>query len=176
MVKLLIALTCFIISSTLSGCSNDIAEHEVPVALEHPHGPIILEVKGSITHTNSDASAIFDMAMLERLPITTIETTTSATDGILRFEGFLVRDLLRRLGAKGETLTATAHNQYAVNIPLSDFDKFDTIIAYKMNGKYLDPHNKGPLWIIYPRDHYVILQDIRYDYRWVWQLKALEVQ
>jgi len=32
------------------------------------------------------------------------------------------------------------------------------------------------LWIIYPRSQHAELRDIRYDYRWVWQLVELRVE
>ena len=38
------------------------------------------------------------------------------------------------------------------------------------------PDDKGPFWIVYPRDQHEVLQDIRYDYRWVWQLDSLQVK
>jgi hypothetical protein len=36
--------------------------------------------------------------------------------------------------------------------------------------------DKGPLWIAYPRDFNKVLQDSRYDARWVWQLNKLHVE
>jgi hypothetical protein len=45
-----------------------------------------------------------------------------------------------------------------------------------MDGQTLSRDDKGPLWIVYPRDDHEALQDIRYDYRWVWQLYQLDVQ
>ncbi|MCI2394477.1 hypothetical protein [Aliiroseovarius sediminis] len=45
-----------------------------------------------------------------------------------------------------------------------------------MDDKALERSDKGPLWIVYPRDAHKELQDIRYDYRWVWQLSELAVK
>lgn len=118
----------------------------------------------------------FDRAMLEALPETAFETSTVVTDGVHRFSGFLMRDLLDRLGAEGETVTATALNDYSVDIPMSDFHDFDVIVAMEMDGAPLARDDKGPLWIVYPRDDHAVLQDIRYDYRWVWQLSELHVK
>jgi hypothetical protein len=36
--------------------------------------------------------------------------------------------------------------------------------------------DKGPLWIVYPRDDYSVLHDARYDSRWVWQLNKLHIE
>jgi hypothetical protein len=45
-----------------------------------------------------------------------------------------------------------------------------------MDGERLLPRDKGPIWIVYPRDDFPELTDIRYDYRWVWQLTRLEIR
>jgi len=45
-----------------------------------------------------------------------------------------------------------------------------------MDGERLLPSGKGPFWIVYPRNDVRQLQDIRYDYRWVWQLHQLTVK
>jgi hypothetical protein len=45
-----------------------------------------------------------------------------------------------------------------------------------MDGQYLKIMDKGPIWIVYPRDQYRELQDSLTDKRWVWQLRDLLVQ
>lgn len=144
--------------------------------LSEPEGDIVLAVSGAIAVQNSKNGAHFDMAMLRGLPTVSLSTGTSVTDGSSSFEGFLLRDFLAGLGATGATLRASALNDYVVDIPMSDIERFDVIVAHSMDGEPLSLQDKGPLWIVYPRDTHPELQDIRYDYRWVWQLNALEVQ
>lgn len=110
------------------------------------------------------------------LPQHELVTSTSVTDGTPHFEGFLIRDLLTEHQAEGELLVARALNDYQMEIPLSDFEEFDVIGALSMDGVPLSPRDKGPIWIVYPRDDHPELQDIRYDTRWVWQLVSLHVQ
>ena len=141
-----------------------------------PSGEIILTVAGNIRQTNLDGRAVFDEAMLAALPSASLETTTAVTDGVRHFKGFLMRDLLNLVGADGETVSATALNDYIINIPMDDFERFDVLVATHMDGQRLLPSDKGPLWIIYPRDDHAELQDIRYDYRWVWQLIRLDIE
>ncbi len=131
-----------------------------------------LKVTGQI----SDAPATLDRATLEALPVTTIKTSSVVTDGTHSFTGFLMRDLLDHLGATGESVTAIALNDYAVDIPMVDFYDYDVVVATHMDGRALIRADKGPFWIVYPRDDHRALQDIRYDYRWVWQLSQLDVQ
>ncbi|MCC5967306.1 MAG: hypothetical protein JJU24_14350 [Natronohydrobacter sp.] len=105
-----------------------------------------------------------------------IVTTTSVTDGPQTFEGFLIRDLLQDLDAEGDVVVARALNDYQIEIPISDFERFDVVGALSMEGVPLSSRDKGPIWIVYPRDDHPELQDIRYDTRWVWQLVSLHVQ
>lgn len=144
--------------------------------LSAPAGEILLEVEGQIEQTNRDGKAVFDRAMIEDLPSARLETTTVVTDGVKRFDGFYMRDLLEMLGADGQTVTASALNDYVINIPAEDFERFDVVVATHMDGERLTPRDKGPLWIVYPRDDHAELQDLRYDYRWVWQLNRLEIR
>lgn len=144
--------------------------------LPAPTGRTILSVAGSIARTNLDGEAVFDRAMLAELPRHSLDTHTSVTDGVQHFEGFLMRDLLDLVKADGDIATAHALNDYIIDIPMSDFERFDVLVATEMNGERLTPEDKGPLWIVYPRDDVGELQDIRYDYRWVWQLDSLTIQ
>lgn len=144
--------------------------------LPAPEEPPLLQVTGNIARTNQDGAAHFDRELLERLPRHALQTSTSVTDGVNHFEGFLMRDLLDWVGAEGETAAALALNDYLIEIPLADFHDYDVLVADTMDGEALTPRDKGPLWIVYPRDDHSELQDIRYDYRWVWQLHHLEIQ
>ncbi len=141
-----------------------------------PTSPPILEVRGVVSRVNVEGAAHFDMEMLRALPVAQLQTTTAVTDGVRRFDGFLMRDLLAHVGAQGTTVTAGALNDYAIEIAIEEFDRFDVLVAYEMDGEPLLPSDKGPLWIIYPRDQHAELQDIRFDYRWVWQLRWLDIQ
>lgn len=147
-------------------------KHPLPA----PAGPVLLTISGDIHHTNLGDSAQFDAGLLAALETHTLATDTSVTDGVNHFEGFLVRDLLEWIGANGEQVVATALNDYIVEIPLDDFYHYDVLVATHMDGEALTPRDKGPLWIVYPRSDHAELQDIRYDYRWIWQLNELTVE
>ncbi|WP_180978286.1 molybdopterin-dependent oxidoreductase [Halomonas urumqiensis] len=144
--------------------------------LAEPQESPLLRISGNIERTNVGDEAHFDRAMLERLPRRTLATSTVVTDGINHFEGFMLRDLLEWVGADGQRAIASALNDYEIDIPMADFHTFDVLLADTMDGDRLTVRDKGPLWIVYPRDDHAKLQDIRYDYRWVWQLNHLEIQ
>ncbi len=139
-------------------------------------GPLILTVTGNIAITNGDNGSAFDRQMFGDLGTTELKTTTPWTDGEQVFKGVLAKTLFDRLGAQGTMVVATALNDYTVSIPMDDFQNYDVLLATEMNGEEMRVSDKGPVWIVYPRDDHPELQERRISERWVWQLKALEVQ
>lgn len=144
--------------------------------LAAPASQVVLTVSGRIDNTNRKGAAVFDRAMLEAMPATTIETLTPWTDGVTQFEGPLARDLLKRVGARGSRLQATAINDYAVEIPIDDLERYRVILAIKMNGKDLRTRNKGPVWIIYPWSEQPGLRNETIYGRSIWQVRELVVK
>ena len=133
----------------------------------------VLQITGAVAE---EGPISLTRADLEALPQHVIETHTVVTDGLRRFEGPLMRDLLAHLGAEGDEVVARALNDYEITIPVEDFENYDVVAALTMDGERLSPRDRGPIWIVYPRDDHAELQDIRYDYRWVWQLASLEIR
>ena len=82
-------------------------------------------VNGSRNRTNVSGEAHLDNAIIQRLPQHRLQTTTSVTDGIRQFDGFLLRDLLNLVLAEGDMVTAKALNNYRIDIPISDFYDYD---------------------------------------------------
>nr|WP_198034536.1 molybdopterin-dependent oxidoreductase [Halomonas sp. 1513] len=145
-------------------------------ALPAPEATPVLYISGDIAHPNVGEEAHIDRSLFADLPRHTLDTATVVTDGVSHFEGVLMRDLLDAVGAEGDKAVATALNDYIIDIPMQDFHQFDVLLADTMDGETLTAQDKGPLWIVYPRDDHSELQDIRYDYRWVWQLERLEIR
>ena len=145
-------------------------------ALPPPTGPVMLTVSGQIANTTGPDRAQFDRAGLEALGLHEIRTSTSWTDGVSRFEGPLLSDLLDRVGAGGSKLVARAINDYSVVIPAEDCRKYPVLLALRRDGRDLERRDKGPIWIVYPRDEHPELRSERINARWIWQLDRLEVQ
>ncbi|HEY8610973.1 MAG TPA: molybdopterin-dependent oxidoreductase [Roseomonas sp.] len=144
--------------------------------LAAPAGPVLLSVTGRVSRPNRGAQADFDRAMLEALPSHSLSTATNWTSGVRRFEGPLVRDALAQAGAQGERAMAVALNDYAIEIPMTDFEEYDVILALRMDGQALTVRNKGPIWLVYPRDEHPEIRNSMYDSRWIWQLRTLQVR
>lgn len=141
-----------------------------------PAGPVLLTVTGKVENSNRDGAALFDEAMLSSLPRHGIETSTPWTDGTKLFEGVLLSNVLELVGiGEAQTLRLVALNEYEVDIPVSDAGAYGVLLATHMDGKPLSRRDKGPIWIVYPRDGFTELQDERYDAKWAWQLNRIEV-
>jgi hypothetical protein len=165
----LIGLLSFAIAMGINGLSY--AAEPLPL----PKGPVVLTVSGKIERTNSNGAALFDREMLEALGKASFSTKWELSEVPQSFEGTPLRALLERVGAQGTSMRASALNDYVAVIPVEDL-KFDPILATKVDGRVLTIRDKGPLWIAYPRDDHKVLQDARYDARWVWQLNKLHVE
>jgi hypothetical protein len=144
--------------------------------LARANGTVLLTVTGLIDKTNDDGAALLDEEMLSTFPEHRIDTRTPWTVGVIRFEGVLLKDVLAATGATGDTLFAEAINGYRIEFPLSDAEEFGVLLAMRMDGEPLSRRDKGPLWIVYPRDTIPAVRDERYDSRWVWQLRKIEVR
>jgi hypothetical protein len=114
-------------------------------------------------------------AQILALPSRVIVTETDWTP-VSRFEGPLLRDVLRLHPGESGDLNVFALNQYAVTIPMSDLDKYSPILAYSRDGERLKRSDFGPLFIVYPRDQYAELRTSKMAARMAWQVCRIDVQ
>jgi hypothetical protein len=127
--------------------------------------------------TPSQAEVRFSEADLLALPQVTIRTRTEFTDGVVEFVGPLARDAIAFIEAGAATKAhLVAANDYAIDIPLGDFTKYDVILAMQANGERLTVRDKGPIWLMYPLDDYAELKTPTYTIRLIWQLTVMELQ
>ena len=133
----------------------------------------ILTVAGKIAVTNGDGEARFDRPMLEAMGIREFTTNTPWYDGPVTFAGVPMDTLMRAVGAEGDTAIATALNEYETKIPVSDFARFNVLLALKRDREYMPIRDKGPLFIVYPYDSMPELQSPKYYSRSAWQLARL---
>lgn len=143
--------------------------------LARPSGTEILRITGAIDVRNEGSAAVFDLAMLDAMPQTTVVTRTPWTEGRDTYRGVALSALLARVGAHGATIDATALNDYVVTIPVSDA-RLGVLIASRRNGEPMPVRDKGPLWIIYPLDSNPSLDGKETRARMIWQLKSLNIR
>ena len=76
-------------------------------------------------------------------------------------------------GLAAPKLALTSLNDYSVDVPAEDAEKYDVIVAYKQNGEYMRVRDKGPFWLVYPLDQYPELQNEQTATKMIWQMKAI---
>ena len=146
------------------------------LALDAPTTRPILTVSGKIGVKNAGETARFDMKMIEALPQHSFTTSTPWFDKPMKFTGPLLADLLAAVKASGTTLSAVAINDYKINIPMADVQKYKVIVARLLDDKPMPVREKGPLFVVFPFDSAAELRNSTYYERSIWQLKALDVQ
>ncbi|MEQ1902468.1 MAG: molybdopterin-dependent oxidoreductase [Devosia sp.] len=144
--------------------------------LEPPKTAVVLTISGNIAVTNSDKGARFDRETLNKIGVKTVTTATPWTEGKPKFTGVLLSDLLKAIGAKGAKVTAIALDNYSFAIPVEDAEKYPVLLAMEMNGTVMTAKDKGPIWVVYPRDDFPELNNRNTDRRMVWQVKELIVE
>lgn len=144
--------------------------------LSKPAGKVLLTMSGNIENTNQDGKAVFDIASLEKLGMISFQTTSPWYDGRTTFTGISLQKLMDYVGAKGSVVKVTALNDYTTVIPLSDFKKYNVILALKINGEYMRVRDKGPLFIVYPYDSIPELNNQIFYSRSAWQVNRMTVE
>jgi hypothetical protein len=152
------------------------ATQALAAPLAKPEGKVVLSISGLIGNTNNGDKADFDMAMLEGLGSVSWTTKTPWYKDPVTFSGVPMSKLLEVVGAKGTSLTVTALNDYATDIPVEDFKTHPVMLATKRDGNYMPVRDKGPLFIVYNYDSNPELQHQRFYSRSVWQVARMVVK
>ncbi|MEM7067456.1 MAG: hypothetical protein AAF478_01125 [Pseudomonadota bacterium] len=160
---------------------------------ETSSGPAILTLSGDISNTNragtdefNDAffashdveferAYTFDLSALEALGVHKVTVSHEDWPKAFTFEGPLLSDLLKTVGADGDTLIIRALDGYAPEIPSADAAKYPVILALKRDGNYLGLGGRGPVWLIYPRNDFPELKS-EDDSKFVWSAYHIEVK
>lgn len=154
--------------------------------LAKPKGPVLLTVSGAVAKTNRGPSndfedgllnshgiafqkaAAFDLAMLEGLGMKKFSLQYPGWPKRYTFEGPLLRDLLAAVGAeKSSVIRFMGLDGYEPEIPVQDARDYDVMLAIKVDGRYLGIGDRGPIWLVYPRDDVPALKNTD-DAKWVW--------
>ena len=144
-------------------------------SLQAPAGAVVLTVSGRIKSANEGGRALFDMPMLEAFAQHTINTRTPWFTQARRFTGPLLRDVLSAAGAQGQSLRLVALNDYRVDMPFDDVQRFDVILVRLLDDKPMNVRDKGPVMVMYPFDSRPELRRATYYGRCAWQLSTIEV-
>lgn len=144
--------------------------------LTKPAGKVLLTLSGNIENTNEDGKAVFDIASLEKLGAVSFQTTSPWYNGRTTFTGIPLQKLMDYVGAKGSVVKVTALNDYTTVIPINDFNKYNVILAYKVNGEYMRIRDRGPLFVVYPYDSMPELNNQIFYSRSAWQVSRMNIE
>ena len=143
--------------------------------LSPPANKSILPVAVAFTNTNEGNTAALDRPMLEALGGDGFRTMTPWYDRPVRFDGVRMRRLMQAVGAFGTDVVAFALNDYVIEIPMCDFDRYGALLAMKRDGVDMPVRDKGPLFIVYPYDSEPELRSQQFYSRSAWQVARLVV-
>ncbi|MFN4142534.1 molybdopterin-dependent oxidoreductase [Aestuariivirga sp.] len=145
-------------------------------SLELPKGKTVLTVQGRIGECNVENRVDFDLAMIEALPKTVVKTENPWEQGVVSYEGVLLRDFLAHVKAEGSILRIEALNDYRSDITAADAEAYDVILAYKREGNYMPVREKGPFFVVFP---FTDLPSLATEERFgqsVWQVSRITVR
>lgn len=166
------AETTFMLGERHSLASND--------CLPAPKGAVVLTIKGAVICGNAGTVALpqahFDMDMLDALPSRVMATHTPWTQGRVTFAGPLVRELIHRVAGNVTLLTVSALNDFSADIPISDIEDYDVLLATQRDGQRMAVRDLGPLFILYPFDAHPELLNEQVRFRSVWQVNELSLK
>jgi hypothetical protein len=164
----------------LLGAAAAFGADRIPAAraasLGMPTGKPILTISGAISVTNDGNAAKFDVAMLEALGTDSFSTSTPWYDRPMTFAGVPLVRVMQAVGATGTIARAVALDDYASDLPIAEFAQYGTLLALKLDGKYMAVSDKGPCFIIYPFDKYPELRNAKYFSRSIWQVAGVVVR
>ena len=169
-------VSCICLSGAAFAQTPLTAPPGTPSILPAPTQPVILTVTGKITQRNRGEAAVFDAAMISKLPTHEFRTWSPWFKAPVTFRGPTLQSVLDAVGAQGQTLHITALNDYAVNVPMSDAREFGPLLATHIDGKLLGVRDKGPLFLIYPFDTKPETRADQYYGRSIWQITRVTVQ
>lgn len=144
-------------------------------AAPEPAGAVVLTVDGAIGAAGPSGAASYDLDALLALGRHRLQTRTPFTDGEPVFDGVLARRVMEAVDARGTRALAHARNDYVAEIPLSDFQSMDVLLASHMDGRRLTLRDKGPLWVVFPWSQHPEIDNRLTRQKSVWQLYRLSI-
>lgn len=150
------------------------AQAETP-AMPALSGPVLLTVTGLDPASFEGGALPMDLGRLESLGLHALETSSIWTEGVHRYEGVLLYDLVQALDLGQATLRFHALNDYEVEMPAEDATEEAPLLSFRVDGALLSVRDKGPVWLIYPFDSDAAYRTDTIFARSVWQLDRIEV-
>jgi hypothetical protein len=65
---------------------------------------------------------------------------------------------------------------YAIELDAKEMRRYPVLLALEQDGRQLRLRDRGPVWVVLPRDQYPELQADSQAFKWIWQLRSIEVR
>ncbi|HEY1030035.1 MAG TPA: hypothetical protein VGE28_20690 [Pseudomonas sp.] len=139
--------------------------------------PYPLDRPALAVHLANGQRLTFSLQQLQQLPRGNIELRDDQGE-MQHWVGVPLHQLLAQVpGADhGKPIHTTALNHYSVLIPHEDIQRYQPLIAYQLNGRFMSIRDYGPLYLIYPFDDYPELRKQMFYNRSIWQLSEIHIE
>ncbi|MBP2298637.1 molybdopterin-dependent oxidoreductase [Azospirillum picis] len=163
-------ITAFFIGALMTNVSQaaEVKKLSTPIQIP-PSDEAVLMIKDSAGKT------ILTMKQLENFPMYETHMKTLWTPAST-WVGIKLVDLLSAYGAlSSERFIFRATNEYSIRLKRADIEAGDPIVATRINGMPIDPENKGPLFLIWPKVAEEVMSGTVAESDWIWSLNKIEV-
>ena len=150
------------------------------LGLGHQAGQVRADTARSFTlHLPSGDARPLSHADLAALPLTEFVTSTVWTEGVDRYTGVLLRDLLHHHGIEAESgagrVYLAAIDGYSAVIEFDDITERAPMLAFLRNGDIMPLRRQGPFWLIFPYDDDAAFRTETIYALSVWQVDTVRV-
>ena len=156
--------------------TEDVSEGELAAgdAIPMPAGDQILSITGLISNPNDEDGASLDLDTLENMPRVQLKVFEPFEKKDIVFEGVLMSELMEIVGAdsSAKKVHFTALDDYKIQLPMSEFEKSDVLLATKADGAYMSVVDGGPTRIVFPSDSELG----RNTDMWIWNVDEMVVR
>lgn len=128
----------------------------------------------TVNDARNGSSKVLFIDDLEAYDQFAVLTKTPWTNGVSKFEGVLLKDIIGETDLQGKKLVVTAYNDYWAEIPGKDLLRYDVLLAWKRDGLSMELRDMGPFWIVYPLDDLKHIES-EFLHKMVWQVKKIDV-
>ncbi len=172
----------------VSGCAQEVEFDQVYTIVNQatlhpgdiippPESEPILTISGKIGANKLANTLQMDRATIERAGVVEYRVKDPFSGESVRYRGVLMRDLLElwQVDEDAQQVYLVALNDYAIEVPLSEFYQYPVLFALQADGVYMEPDTQGPAMLVYPLDQYAFdLTKVKRN--WIWQIKSIELQ
>ena len=147
--------------------------HAIPIPTETP----VLTISGKIAAKNAGDTLVFDIPTLEKLGLVEYTVNDAWLKQSISYSGVLMSDLLKFAGTfhTATTVHLVALDDYEVDIPIADIQKWPILLATKADNEYMTVENYGPTRIIYPYDTHPV-DPVAHNDLWIWSIQSIDVR